>query len=227
MAYDRQALVFRINGHFGATATAQSDHWSTGLRFAPVSVQGIQRTDWTTFLESAAAVVQAFHQAADVAAGTNTYIDYLTCAPVGPDGKYLSKITQTSRRDWTTPLAGAGNGVHPWNSAFVTSLRTANQRGYASNGRMYYPAVSLFVQPTTGRLNAAGQTAYLAAAKTLINGLNTAANTAEAGLRLHVMSKVGSGTSAVVTALRCDQRLDSIERRENDLDPIYATTTIP
>jgi hypothetical protein len=62
--------------------------------------------------------------------------------------------------------------------------------------------------------------------KTFFDALNVAANTYSAGTRLIVASNVGGGLHAPVTMIRSDDRIDSIERRENDTPATWSTSTL-
>lgn len=62
--------------------------------------------------------------------------------------------------------------------------------------------------------------------KTFADALNTAANTYSAGTRLLVASAVGGGLHVPVTSVRSDERMDSIERRENDQPSIYSSVNL-
>jgi hypothetical protein len=149
--------------------------------------------------------------AANTVIGTNCFLDYVSGAQIGVGGKYTptNQLTVVSP---TTPTPGLGSGVLPWNTASVISLRTAIPRGRGSNGRVYWPCLSVPVIAGTGRVNILGR---VQAAKTFFDAMNTAANTYSAGMRAVVASAVGGGVIAPVTSIRSDDRLDSIERREN------------
>jgi len=189
----------------------------------------------TTFLESISTPVQTFHSAVGVFAGTTCFLDELTVAHIGLDGKYASDFTETVRRPYTTPVAGGKAATQPWNTAMVVSLRTQKKRGLASNGRMYWPAIGATIQTPTGRISPTDVGTRLAAAKVMFDAINASAQIASNGLRIYVLSKgskdpdtgvFGTGWSAVCTEIRSDQRLDSIERRENDQPPVWVTQTI-
>lgn len=226
MPYPNAHLLLRASGHFGSGTTVIADKWSTGLRFgvvgadvsySPGSLQTFVDAAWTAFLN--------LHSVVAVGAGNNCYLDATTVARVGLDGKYDPATQQTVRHDGPS-TAGGGTPSNPWNTAHVISLRTAFPRGYASNGRMYYPCLSQSPASGTGRLTTAQVTARLASFKTLVESLNAAAATYSTNCRLMVYSSVGSGLSAKVTSLRADERLDSIERRENDIPANYSSVSI-
>lgn len=128
-------------------------------------------------------------------------------------------------------MAGGSAGLHAWSSAHVISLRTAQPRGYASNGRCYYPGIGLPVLATTGRVAPADVVNRVTAFKTFLEAVNAATNTYAVGAKVCVMSKGGMKNSFTpkteyVTAIRADDRMDSIERRENDTPSTWQTLTI-
>lgn len=225
----------RALGHFGSAQSQFGDYWSAGLRLAVAGGTPPQTGGLVTFLENISVPFATFHASPGVYAGTSTYLDELTVAHIGLDGKYASEFTETVRRPYSSPILGNTTGAHPWNTSHVISLRTAKKRGLASNGRWYYPGLGLPVVPTTGRLAAATVTTRLAAAKVLFDAINTHAQTASSGLRIYVLSAgaknpntgvKGVGWSAVCTEIRADQRLDSIEKRENDQPAVWQTASI-
>lgn len=226
MAYSSAHILVRANGHFGTAAVA-SDYWSVGLRF------GIPGTDVTydeaklqTFVQSCFAAASTFHADATSLVGTTCHLDNCSAARIGLNGKY-NPGTQVTKFSTGGAVAGTGTVVLPWNSALVVSLRTPNPRGVASNGRCYWPFLAGAIQPATGRIASASVTNRMQNFKGMLNTMNTAANVYDPGMKVRVFSNVGLGSAATVTSLRADDRLDSIERRENNLPSIYVTTTVP
>lgn len=219
-------MLLRIQGHFGASASTVTDRWSTGLRLAQVGGTDVPDGPYTSFLESIATPISAFHAHSDSNVGTRCWLDELTCAKIGFDGKYYDKQARTEIRPYGSPVAGQGIGTSPWTTTLVTSLRTVATRGYASNGRMYYPATGLSGVQQDGRVASAVVQARLDRFKIMFDAINAAAETQSTGLRIHVLSAVGAGMSLMVTSLRADGRIDSIERRENDLPVVYSTVTL-
>jgi hypothetical protein len=202
------------------------DRWSTGLRLAITGGGTVTVADPTIFLESISAAVSSFHQNTSVKAGSNVYLDKLEAVVLGTDGKYWGSTAVATVRDYAPPVAGNATGVLPWNSALVISQRTDFKRGYASNGRMYWPAVAQVLDNGTGRLSTGAIGPYLAAAKTMYDTINTQANAFQAGLAIHVMSAVAPGYNAPVRSLRMDTRVDSIERRENQQPAAYTSVNL-
>lgn len=226
MPFPAAHTLIRAHGAF-ASSTTPIDGWSVGFRFGSASPTGYSEAALQTFVNSAATAFATFHNLSGTLAGTSTYLLDVTGARIGTDGHYDPPTQQTLHASPAPLMGGQGTPVQPWSAALVCSLRTGRPRGYASNGRAYWPAVGATCQGNTGRILQTQVTTLLTGWKTLINALNTAANICEAGSQLRVFSQVGAGLSAPVTGLRADGRIDSIERRENALPAIYSTVTIP
>jgi len=231
VTYAHPHYILRVNGHFGSTGTNVADRWSAGLRLGIPNIGVTVGQDLTAFLASAKSVIQTFHTDSRTKSGVTCFLDEVTMARVGTNGKYEPTTQLTARYVYPSPVSGTGVAVHPWNTASVISLRTAIPRGIASNGRMYYPTLVMPVTVATGRIGNADVINFVAGAKDLINGLNTAA-TANLTVETKVIvagaaGKTGPANTAYVTGIRADDRLDTIERRENQQASVYQTATIP
>lgn len=218
--YAHAHFVFRILGHFGNNATTVRDYWSTGFRLGSIGSDAPSGIDLVPFLESVATPVATFHGSNGALVGTNCWLSELTIARVGVDGKYNPAQQETTRRLYGTPTAGIAQPVHPWSNAMVISLRTAYPRGIASNGRSYYPATGFPIDSGTGRAAQSHVAGFVAAMKTMLDAINSAAQT-QIGATTRVIvagqtGKTGAARNAWVTSIRADGRMDSIERREND-----------
>lgn len=225
MVYAQEHILLRFNGHFGVVGTA-SDRWSVGIRLGQASLPVIlDQAKMQTLVNAAQTAAIAFHGTTGTYTGTNCFFDQVAGATIGPSGRY-SPATQLTVLSPNTNTPGSGTPVLPWNSASVISLRTAIPRGRGSNGRIYWPFLAGPVVSTTGRVTTANLSARIGAFKTFLDALNVAANTYFAGTRVIVASNVGGGVNAPVTQIRADDRVDSIERRENDQPPLYSTATL-
>lgn len=226
--YSEQFVQLRIQGHFGPDAATAVDFWSVGLKLRnPTSAPtpGLL----LAFLVAVDPAVRAFHLHASVLAGSNTYLKAISAAFIGTDGKYVGGATQDTvvrQLSGSNPGAGA-SPLGPWTQAVVTSLRTAVTRGRASNGRMYYPAPAMTVQPSTGTISSTNTANYATQAAILINAINTQADTLLPGNGgVSVMSQVGAGRTESVTSVRIGNRLDRQERRENAITEAYSSGTV-
>lgn len=230
VTYNRAHYVFRINGHFGANAATFRDFWSTGFRLGNIGADAPLGVDLSPFLESVAPAIETFHTDSASMVGTNTFLDELTIARVGHDGKYEPTTQETTRRKYATPRAGQFAGTQPWSSALVMSLRTGFPRGIASNGRTYWPCTALSIESATGRVNQGSVTAWVALAKTMIDSINTAAgNMISPLVRVGVFGadgKTGPARAGWVERIRVDLRADTIEKRENDEPPVWTEVAL-
>jgi len=226
MPYTGAHFYLRANGWFGSSS-AGVDQWSTGWRIAQEDGSVATPTDSskTAFLAAVAPAISTFHGLADTRAGANCYLVFLTFARIGADGKYEPSVQDTWTYNYPAPVAGVSTTQQPWTTALVYSLRTARPRGYASNGRNYWPATGHFINGLTGRVSSSldsSVTAY----RTMIRAINTAAGVMDPDAKVSVMSTVGAGLTAHATSIRVDDRLDSQERRENSITPNYVTAVI-
>jgi len=228
MAYSRNFIQLRFGGVFGSTSSSVADKWSVGLKVANPGVDLVYDvTKITNLVQTATTLMASFHNGGGALSGTNCFLLWGTGALIGTNGKYNPTTQSTIFYTLATPVAGDGTPVHPWNTALVVSLRTARPRGPASNGRVYYPALSAAITAGTGRMNPSTVANRLTGFKTVITGINTAAGTYAAGTQVCVLSDVGIGQTSAVTALRSDLRIDTQERRENDQGADYQSVTIP
>lgn len=227
MVYAEPYVYLRALGSFGTTATTNLEQWGIGLKFrnpgAAPSAAGIQ-----AFIETAAVPFTNFHSAAGVGAGTACWLTTITGAYVGTDGKYVGGATQQTRvHTIGSPVQGQGALGTPFTQALVYSLRTPITRGPGSNGRMYYPALGIGTTSATGVLSTAAQNSALAAAVTLINNLNAAADAHLPGTGgLSVMSQVSTGVAATVTSVRVGNKIDRQESRERQIVEAYVSGNV-
>lgn len=226
MSYTNRHVLLRAGGAIG-TGVTSPEKWSVGFRFAIIGADvPWSQSGLLAFATSCFGALATFHGSANAKVGGQVHLMRTSAATIGVDGKY-DPLTQETQ--FYEPAAVSGNGATtlPWNTAVVTSLRTNRPRGYASNGRTYYPALSIPISSATGRLASGDVANRLALFRTLINTMNTHAETYQPNMRLAVCSAVGSGTTALVSGIRIDDRLDSIERRENANPVVYQSLPIP
>lgn len=225
MPHPNAHLLLRMNGSFGPSLTTNAEKWTATLRFGVIGADiNYNASALQTFANASHAAVSTFHSTAGIGSGTTSAFLNVSVARIGTDGLY-DPTQQDTIFSVGSGIFGSGTTNSPWSSAYVISLRTANFRGYASNGRWYYPMVAPSIDANTGRVSATMQTARVNAAKTLFDALNTAAGAYAVNARLIISSSTGA-TAAKVTSIRGDQRLDSIERRENAAPAVWQTATL-
>lgn len=226
MPYTEPFVYLRANGFFSSIATPV-DEWSVGFKIlAPTGL--VPTGQITSFLETVAPAFSTFHTGTGWQCGTNCFLAELTAAVIGTDGKYVGGGAQsTIVRPYGTPVAGSGTGIHPFTTAVVISLRTTLQRGRASNGRAYWPALGRSLDATTGGLQAVSRDAMATAAATLLSAINAAAESQmPATMGVWVMSNLDAGLSAPVTSIRVGSKVDSQERREKSIEEQYTSENV-
>lgn len=214
MAYPNAHLLVRFNGSFGPSATTNAEKWSSSLRLGVIGADvTYNAANLLTMANSIHAATITFHNSSAAKLGSNCWFHNVAVARIGTDGKY-SPAQQETVYSTGSPQSGTGIADQPWSTASVISLRTGNFRGYASNGRFYYPQLVGNIETGTGRVQAAAVTARVAAVKVWFDAINNAATTYALNMRISVQSATGA-TAALVTSIRSDERLDAVERREN------------
>lgn len=227
MVYAEPYVYLRALGTFGSTATEELEQWGVGLKFRNPGAAP-SAANLSAFAESAAAPFSAFHSAAGTGAGVPCWLKTITAAYIGTDGKYVGGAgQQTTVHTLATPTQGQGSIGAPFTQALVYSLRTPLTRGPGSNGRMYYPCLGNATASSTGVMSTSTVAGAVAAARTLFNALNTAADANLPGTGgLSVMSNVSTGVAATVTGVRVSNHLDRQERREKQLPEAYQLLSV-
>lgn len=228
MTFANAHILCRLGGSFGVADTSKMDFWSVGLRFAIVGADvPYSSTNLLTFANAVKAAAVTMHTSNLFGAGDACWLQDVTAARVGTDGHYQPDTQETIHATPPPNSLGGGSTTKPWNTALVISLRTDRPRGYASNGRVYYPALGVpGFTLGTGRISDAAVGSRMDVAKVFLDECNTAAAAYATNMRLAVMSQKGAGLTALVTAIRADGRLDSIERRENKIPVTYMTRAL-
>lgn len=202
-------LLTVLGDSYGGT-----EEWQTGVRLIGTTAPT------TAEFEAIDAAVSAF--LATVALRFPSGFRYigLKWSPQDVNGRYPEGADAT---EWLRPTALAGNvsGGFP-QIALVTSYRTARTRGYASNGRGYWPSVQV-VSATTGRFPVADGNSVAAAAATMINAIGDSGAGTPA-----VMSAVGAGRVEPITGVRVGLVMDTQRRRRNQIAEEYtAVAAVP
>lgn len=193
-------------------AYSGTEEWQVGLRLDGTT------PPTTAQLESIDSAVTAFLQTGNLSFPLGRRYIGLKWAPQDVNGRYPDGEDAV---EWfrPTPLSGGASGGYP-QIALVLSLRTARARGYASNGRMYFPSAAT---PTAGdgRITLANAEAVAAAGATLI------ASIALVGLgEPVVMSTVGAGRTEPITGVRVGRVMDTQRRRRNQIPEEYTATVV-
>lgn len=113
----------------------------------------------------------------------------------------------------TTPQAGSGTNVHPFQVSLVTSLRTATP-GASGRGRLYWPFTGLPLVASTLRPASATMTPLLAAVETYLSDIEAAIEATVTGVSLCVWSRKNGSTANVQTLAMGD--VPDVQRRRRD-----------
>jgi hypothetical protein len=223
VAYPSAFVKVNIEGTFGPNATSVIERWSAGFHVGGPSLIAPDGTTLLAFLTAIAPTVSAYHTTASSLVGNSTWLQSLSAALIGTDGKYAAGSLQaTTRYTYGVPVAGANASTGPYSQAIVWTLRSLILRGPASHGRLYYPSTAVAINSSTGTMTTAQATTIATSAKAVLDKVNT-----EASLRIgtgagaFLVSPVLSGRQAPVTKVGIGLRLDAMESRERSLAENY------
>lgn len=219
MPYSVPFLKVNFEGHFGSSTTNIAENWVAGLHVTKNGGLIGGTTELTNFLTAIRAPAITYHSSAIAAAGTNTFLDAVSGAYIGTDGKYaLGSLQSTTRVPLTTSTPGSSSGTAPWSQSMCITLRSTLLRGAASHGRIYWPAVGMSITPTTGVFPNANVISLSTAAKTFLDAVNVQAATAfGSGANVGLVSAKGTGFQSPVVKVGIGQRIDSMESRERNI----------
>jgi len=227
MPYTSPFVLTTIEGYFG-TAPGQ-EIWRCTFKIPHSAGTTPTSTNLLDWLTNVSTNIQAFHLDATLKSGSNSVLTSLAAANIGVDGKYLGGGAQsTVRYTYPSEWPGQGTRLYPFTTALCVSMKTSRARGRASRGRMYWPAGGTALNAADGLVSVTNQTAITAAAKTMLDGINTKAKTYIGGSsNLSVMSNLGAGTVAPVTHVSIGRRFDHQESRERNFPEGHVWVPLP
>lgn len=114
---------------------------------------------------------------------------------------------------------GSGTATHPFQTSFVTSLRT-QYPGAQGRGRLYWPATGILLDSTTLRVTSTVVASTLTGVKTFLTDIQSAVAVSAGPAPLTVWSRTGSAFHGV-TSLRMGDVLDTQRRRRDALAEAY------
>jgi hypothetical protein len=217
-----------FNGHFGASTTNIVERWTAGLHLTKNGGVIGGTSELSSFLTNIRTAAIAYHSDSGVGAGVSAYLDSISGAYIGTDGKYaLGALQSTTTVALTTSTPGAGSAQNPWSTAGVLTLRSLLTRGPASHGRCYWPAVGQPTTSTTGVVATGTVNGWSATAATFLNAVNAvAATNFGTGTNIGLVSNKLSGFQSPVTKVGIGQKLDSMESRERDIPENHKFTNL-
>lgn len=137
-------------------------------------------------------------------------------------GGILETQAETNR---PTPGVGTGTSPHPFQTSWVTSLRTA-QVGASGRGRLYWPATGVTLTSSSLRPSSVNTASFVSDVKTYLSAIQTAIRITKAGAYLAVWSRKQVGLFAV-NQLQAGDVLDTQRRRRDTLIETYQAATFP
>lgn len=133
-------------------------------------------------------------------------------------------VAQVAEAAMDTAWSPASAPKMPFQCSVVLSLLTGRP-GRSYRGRMYWPALAMSLEATSGQLAAATTAAIAADAAQLLTDIGTAA-----GVDFLMVPSVSSaklGTSSVVTQVSVGSVIDTQRRRRNQLRESRSASPVP
>lgn len=134
----------------------------------------------------------------------------------------LNALAEATR---AAPVTGNGTSPHPYQTSWVTSLRTGFPGGQG-RGRLYWPATGQAIDSNTLRVSAVNATSALSGVKTYIAAIQAAVAASAGPVGFVVWSRTGTAFHAV-TSMRQGDVLDSQRRRRDALTEAYQELVYP
>lgn len=211
MAYPLHYL-FAMSGTLG---TGQdSEIWQCNIRGNFIGTDD-QVDGW---LNAVKGPVSAWYANVDHLLRNDSALTLLKCNQIGGGGQYENPNTT---HEVSVNVSGASAINTPAFLSVVYSWGTANQRGYASKGRIYPP--NCFTPTSNGqeRMSAQQQAAHLAAAVALIKAIRQVQSPDNASFGPQVVSSHGERSD--ILTCRIGDVVDVQRRRKNKLRENYVS----
>lgn len=170
-------------------------------------------------VDALAAPITTWFSAVNTAIPALHFLQSIKLAPIGTDGHYPAGEDSVEHFYAGAGVAGGGVTTQTWppQCTVAMSLLTAATRGIGHTGRFYLPPLASLLG-ADAKLPAAVVNPLLATTRTLLLAINATANVGTVG----VITKTGiSGSSRVVTGLRCGRVVDTQRRRRRSIDESY------
>lgn len=221
MAYPPHYLL-----QFGGTVgTGTGEIWSCGIRLVLQNAAPDDFNPGDGYLEDTAApALSAWFLRPGSEIGSTARLVYAKCNEIGPDGRYVQDTT--NEFFYPTTITGAGGGAaFPYQATVALSWETnAADRGPASKGRIFSPAPSVTLAPTTGLFSTAEALTMATSASLLLNSLDDSVSIS-GQVRPHIVSNIGEGSANEINRVRVDNRVDIQRKRANQL--VATSSNVP
>lgn len=220
MPYDRHHVL----AQWGGTLPG-GEIWSNSLRLAGDNL-GTGTTPSLGSLEAwcdgpAKDAVAAYVSNSTTKIASGCKLTYLKMNVVDLNGRYV--LQNTVEHVFSPVVSGGTSGsVHPNQVTLAVSTTTEFSRGHAHRGRLYLPLPRIDVDAVDGTITAADALGVALATATFIEALaDEPGPDLFGGMRVCVMSKMGTGATNVVTGVEVGRVLDTQRRRRTELPENY------
>jgi hypothetical protein len=213
MAYPIRHKLLTVGGNlFGG-----AEQWSLSMRLIP-SVSHLDVTQ--AQVDSLTTATTTWFTSTLMQFASVHSLTFAKLAPIGTDGHYPDG--EISYEHVYSGVNGAQTTINPFPAQCTNaiSLTTAVPRGRGHIGRFYLPPQNIAL--SNGLIPTASAAQWLGATRTWLLAINAATDVGTVG----VITALGSGTSRVVTGLRCGQVVDTQRRRRRQLSENYQTLAL-
>lgn len=213
MTYNPHILI-----QFGGTI-GTDEEWSMGLRCATDGGaddgDNLNAAEW---LEDVAEDIVAFVEREESYLSSSVELKFVKVNAINAAGRYTDDGSTIAEYWGAGAPSGVGTQKLPNQIALVATLETAKQRGKASKGRIYLPALALVVDTGTGLFSGSHTNAVMGSVKTLLDDINNGDGLDAESPQVCVYSNIGSpGPHEAVTHVSVDNRPDVQRRRANQM----------
>lgn len=205
MPYTTEHVLLTARGD----AWTQNEAWQFGIRMTTTTAP----TDalLQTIADDAASATSTFFSHTDVSIKSTTRLLELKVAHILSTGLY-PPTSAPGIHTYPSPVAGGSTNVTYPQIALAVTTGTAAARGRASKGRFYLPTPTL-TAASDGLLTETAVEAVEAQAVIWINALNAITGVGSCA----VMSKLGDGTTNLITTVGVGRTVDTMRSRRRSL----------
>lgn len=214
MSYDRESYYLTWGG-----TLFQAEQWQCGMKHAGDLGSTItQGTLDTIEMADIWAALDTWFKSGSTGAqiGSGAKLAWVKLAVLDKEGQYKFEPKLYQPGSASIPPQTT---VYPAQVAYVVSLWSGQKLGRANHGRFYVPVPSTIVgQNADGMLTQANADQMRTAAKTMINAVKGEISTITVPTSPFIMSKIGTGTSKLVSSIGVGRVLDTQRRRRSALN---------